>query len=60
MTARKGGESGTYYFRQAVWSAFMILSAINTMMKLGESGLSMSLMFNVEYDIFENVDTRIN
>ena len=35
----------TYYFRQAVWSALMISSAINTMMILVESGPSLSLMF---------------
>ena len=28
VAARKVGESGTYYFRQAVWSALMISSAI--------------------------------
>ena len=45
VAARKVGESGTYYFRQAVWSALMISSAINTMMILVESGPSLSLMF---------------
>ena len=47
VAARKVGESGTYYFRQAVWSALMISSAINTMMILLESGPSLSLMFIV-------------
>ena len=45
VAARKVEESGTYYFRQAVWSALMISSAINTMMILVESGPSLSLMF---------------
>ena len=49
VAARKVGESGTYYFRQAVWSALMISSAINTMMILVESGPSLSLMFNFNH-----------
>ena len=55
VAVRKFGESGTYYFRQSVWSALMISSAINTMMILVESGPSLSLMFSVEglkYPIF--------
>ena len=48
VAARKVGESGTYYFRQAVVSALMISSAINTMMILVESGPSLSLMFDVD------------
>ena len=55
VAARKVGESGTYYFRQAVWSALMISSAINTMMILVESGPSLSLMFIVIIPSWEYV-----
>ena len=41
VAARKAGGSGTDYFRQAVWSALMISSTINTMMILVESGPSL-------------------
>ena len=52
VAAQKVGESGTYYFRQAVWSALMISSAINTMMILVESGPSLSLGSSVQVVIF--------
>ena len=43
------GVRNLYYFRQAIWSALMISSAINTMMILVENGPSLSLM-SIEND----------
>ena len=42
VATRKVGESGTYYFRQALGSA---LIAINTMKILEESGPSLVTLF---------------
>ena len=57
VASRKAGESGhVYHFRQAVWFALMISSAVNTMIILVESGPSLSLMFIFGLSEFANIE----
>ena len=48
------GESGTYFFRQAVWSALMISSAItiSIVIILVENDRSMSLLLSLVQSLF--------